>query len=354
MHIKSLKVFCDVVSRRSFSKAADDNGMSQSGASQTVHHLEDRLGVKLIDRSKRPFTLTKEGSVYYEGCRKLVQRFNALEEEVRNLHQTVAGRVAVASIYSVGLSHLSGHVKEFMARNPKADLRLEYQHPDKVWQMVEFDEVDLGIVSYPKSTRTTKAVPWLDEPMVVVCSPNHPFAGRESVSIGELQDIDFVGFDSELKIRQELNKSFAGHEVSPRIEMEFDNIETIKRAVEIDSGISILPLPSVEREVALGTLAAIPLDDIQLTRPVGMVCRRGKELGRTTERFIKLLLEKSCLEDPRAREMVGSKDPPPLESETAETKESAVVDSPGDKRSEGESNRVDRSTDKRPLHTING
>src|SRR5687768_1572619 len=112
MHLKSLKVFCDVVGRRSFSRAADENGISQSGASQMVLHLEEGLGVKLIDRSKRPFVLTPEGQVYYDGCRRLVQKFNALEEEVKTLHEEVAGRVSIASIYSVGLSHMSRFVQD--------------------------------------------------------------------------------------------------------------------------------------------------------------------------------------------------------------------------------------------------
>jgi DNA-binding transcriptional LysR family regulator len=91
MHLKSLKVFCDVVRQRSFSRAADENGISQSAASQMVHHLEDRLHVKLIDRSKRPFVLTPEGKIYYEGCRAIVERYFALEDKVRTLHDEVAG-----------------------------------------------------------------------------------------------------------------------------------------------------------------------------------------------------------------------------------------------------------------------
>ena len=145
MHIKSLKIFCDVVSRRSFSRAADENGITQPGASQIVHQLEDHLGVKLIDRSKRPFVLTPEGKVYYEGCRKLVQRFYALEEEIRTLHHEVAGRVQIASIYSVGLSHMNALVQEFLSSHPKANIRLEYQHPDRVYEMVNTDQVDLGL-----------------------------------------------------------------------------------------------------------------------------------------------------------------------------------------------------------------
>ena len=89
--LKSLKVFCDIVVRRSFSKAAEDNGLSQSGASQVVSQLEHRLGVQLIERSKRPLSPTREGQVFFDGCRKLITRYDALEDEVRTLHEEVAG-----------------------------------------------------------------------------------------------------------------------------------------------------------------------------------------------------------------------------------------------------------------------
>ena len=137
MQLKTLKVFCDIVSRRSFSRAADDNGISQSGASQMVNHLEEELGVKLIDRSKRPFVLTPEGEVYYDGCKKLIHRYYSLEEEVRTLHMDVEGRVNVASIYSVGVAHMEGLVQIFTNRHPQANVRLEYQHPDKVYELVD-------------------------------------------------------------------------------------------------------------------------------------------------------------------------------------------------------------------------
>ena len=150
MQLKSLKVFCDVVGWRSFSRAADENGISQSGASQVVNQLERRLGVKLIDRSKRPFVLTPEGETYYEGCRKLVQRYDALEDQVRTLHEEVSGRVRVVSIYSVGLHHMSRYLQEFLSQYPKANVRLEYQHPHRVYEAVEKDHADLGLVSYPR------------------------------------------------------------------------------------------------------------------------------------------------------------------------------------------------------------
>lgn len=293
MQLKTLKVFCDVVGRRSFSRAADDNGISQSGASQMVNHLEEELGVRLIDRSKRPFLLTPEGEVYYEGCKKLVHRYFALEEEVRTLHEEVAGRVSVASIYSVGLSYMEGLVQRFVAKYPKANVRTEYQHPNKVYELVDDDQVDFGLVSYPKSTRTLKALPWRDEPMVLVCAVGHALAKEESIPLSALDGQKLVAFDGGLPIRRELDKALAVAEAETDVVMEFDNIETIKRAVEIGSGVSLLPAPTVVREVAAGSLVAVPLKDTTLVRPLGIIQRKSVELGKTARRFLEMLQEES-------------------------------------------------------------
>jgi len=289
VHLKSLKVFCDVVRQRSFSRAADENDISQSAASQVVLQLEEGLGVRLIDRSKRPFVLTPEGEVYYEGCRGVVERYFALEDKVRTLHQEVAGCVRVASIYSVGLHHMSCYLQEFLSQHPKANVRLEYLHPHRVYQSIEDDTADLGLVSYPKSSRTLTAIDWREEPMVLVCSPTHRLAARASVALSDLGGEKMIGFDSNLTIRREIDRVLNLHRVDVQVVMEFDNIETIKRAIEIDAGVGLLPEPTVLREVEAGTLATVPLETDELVRPLGIVHRRGKELNDTAWRFIELL-----------------------------------------------------------------
>ncbi len=289
VHLKWLKVFCDVVRQRSFSRAADENDMSQSAASQLVHQLEERLGVKLIDRSKRPFVLTPEGEVYYDGCRSLLERYGALEDKVRTLHQEVAGCVRVASIYSVGLHHMNRYLQDFLVQHPKANVRLEYLHPHRVFEAVENDLADLGLVSYPKSSRTLTAIPWREEPMVLVCAPTHELAGRPSIGLAQLHGRELIGFDSDLTIRREIDRVLHLHRIEVQLVMEFDNIETIKRAIEIDAGVSLLPEPTVLREVAAGTLVAVPLDTDELVRPLGIIHRRGKQLSATTWRFVELL-----------------------------------------------------------------
>ncbi|MGI9177415.1 MAG: LysR family transcriptional regulator [Pirellulales bacterium] len=289
MNLKSLKIFCDIISRRSFSKAAAENGISQSGASQVVGQLEHRLGVQLIERSKRPLVPTRDGQAFYDRCRKIIAGYDALEDAVRTLHDEVAGRVRVAAIYSVGLHHMSRYVQEFMSRHPKANVRLEYLHPDRVLESVEQGQADIGIVSYPRSTRTVEAEPWREEPIVLVCAPTNPFAGRVQMSLSELHGQRMVGFDSDLVIRHELDRAMAAQAAEPNVVMEFDNIETIKRAVEIDAGVALLPEPTVGRELAAGTLCTVRLAGEELVRPLGIIHARGKPPAPTVQRFVELL-----------------------------------------------------------------
>jgi DNA-binding transcriptional LysR family regulator len=294
MHLRFLKIFCDIVDLGSFSRAADANGVSQSNASQVVHTLEERMGVRLIDRSKRPFVLTPEGQRFHEGSRVIVQRYEDLEREVRSLHEAVEARLTVASIYSVGLAHMSGCLNEFLAAHPKADVRLEYLHPHRVYETVDSGEADLGLVSYPEESASLVALPWRCEPMVLVCYPQHRLTRQSSVFLAELDSEPYVAFEEGLKIREEIDRAFALHNIAPRVALEFDNIETIKRAIEIGAGISLLPEPTIAREVEAGTLVSVPLAGPPLVRPLGIIHRRDRNLNATAQQFIKLLQSQSA------------------------------------------------------------
>ncbi|MCA9259009.1 MAG: LysR family transcriptional regulator [Planctomycetales bacterium] len=294
MHIRSLKIFCDIVDRRSFSLAATDNGISQSSASQVVHALEERLGVQLLDRTTRPFGLTLEGRRYYEGCRALVRSYETLEDEVRALHDTQSRRLVVASIYSVGMHHMSAFMQRFGAEHPRAKVQLEYLHPHRVYEEVEKGDADLGLVSYPRQSEYIAALPWRSEPMSVVGSPAHPLAqqfsdGRQAAPLRLLDGQPFVAFEQGLAIRSEIDRSLVKYGVHVNVQQEFDNVETMKRAIEAEGGLSILPEASVRREVAAGTLWQASIVDAPLSRPLGIVYRRDRQLSELAQQFIGML-----------------------------------------------------------------
>ena len=296
MQLESLKIFCDVVRWASFSRGAAENGISQSSASQAVHQLEVRLGVKLIDRSKRPLVLTPQGRVYYEGCRDLVERYLELENRVRGLDDddTVVGTVGVAAIYSVGLSHMSRYVKTFEQRHPGASVRLEYLHPSRVLERVTNGDAELGLLSFPRKWPELNVLTWREEQMMVVTHPSHPIARQSVVSVSLLAGESFIAFDSDLSIRRAIDRFLRRHDVQVDVVMEFDNVENIKRAVEISSGISILPEPSLAQEIKAGTLAAIPIgsDDSEdrLVRPLAIIHRRQATLEPAAAKFLELLI----------------------------------------------------------------
>lgn len=291
MHLEALKIFCDVVRWASFSRGAAENGISQSSASQAVHNLEERLGVKLLDRSKRPLVVTPHGKLYYEGCKDLVGRYFEIEARVKALDdaQNVVGTVRVASIYSVGLAHMSRYVERFRGSYPGADVRLEYLHPTRVIETVQDGSAELGLISFPKKWSDLIVLPWRDEEMVVAVHPGHRFARLAEIEVGQLDGEKFVAFDPDLAIRRAVDRFLRKHGVQVETALEFDNIEHIKRAVEIPGGVSILPLPTLERELRSGTLVAVRFRGPSPTRPLAIIHRDAGPLGLTTSRFLSLL-----------------------------------------------------------------
>jgi DNA-binding transcriptional LysR family regulator len=217
------------------------------------------------------------------------------------LHEAAAARLTVASIYSVGLAHMSGCLREFLAAHPQADVRLEYLHPHRVYEAVDSGQADLGLVSYPEESESLTTIPWRTEPMVLVCNPQHPLTRRRSATVEMLRGEPFVAFQAGLKIRDEIDRALTLHKVSVKAALEFDNIETIKRAIEIGAGISLLPEPTITREIESGTLVHIPLEGQPLVRPLGIIHRRDRKLSETAQQFIQLLRSQAAPVAPEMR-----------------------------------------------------
>jgi DNA-binding transcriptional LysR family regulator len=289
--LESLKIFCDVVRQKSFSRGATMNAVSQSAASQTILQIEKRLGVRLIDRSKRPLTLTREGRLYYEECRSLLERYMAVEDRIRVRHSDEINRVNVASIYSVVLYDMNQYVQRFMERHPHGQVRFHYLHPDDVCDSVLNDEADLGLVSFPRTRRELEIIPWRNEPMVLVCSPAHRFSRLKQVTVEQMNGVDFVAFDPALAIRRHIDRFLRQRHVEVNVVMAFDNIEFMKRGIESSDAVSILPEPTVRSEVNNGSLRIVPVPRLDLVRSLCIIHRRKRILTPAILNFIRILKE---------------------------------------------------------------
>jgi LysR family transcriptional regulator, transcriptional activator of the cysJI operon len=289
MHIETLKVFCDLVDCGSFSQAAARNLITQSAVSQQVKSLEQRFDRRLLTKQGRRVATTEGGQMLYDASREILARFEGLSLALKSLGQDIAGSVRLASIYSVGLYEVSMATKLFLKTYPTVNLRVEYSQAARVYEDCLKGAVDLGIVPYPRPCKGLEIIPLPADRLILICSPEHAFAHRRHVDIHMLHGQDFVAFDRGTPSRSAIDKILEGHEIEVRVVMEFDNIETMKRSVEIGAGISIVPLLSVQREVQAGTLVQIHFTRQHFFRPLGIIVRNRNALNPAAQRFIEML-----------------------------------------------------------------
>ncbi len=291
MQIESLKVFCDVAETGSFTKAALVNNVTQSAVSQQISALERIFKSLLIERSKKKIRLTPEGQVLYEYSKQMMQTFESLHSKFQDLKDIISGTIRIATIYSIGLHDLPPYVKRFLKNYPTVNIHVEYRRANQVYEDVLGSVVDIGLVAYPTRDSKLEIIPLRKEPLVVICHPQHPFARHKTVKLKTLADQKIIGFEPDIPTRKALDKILKEHGVEVRHIMEFDNVETVKRAVEIDAGISIVPEGTVRQEIAKQTLAALPIEDGDFFRPTAALYKKSKVLSPAIKQFLSHLKE---------------------------------------------------------------
>ena len=288
MNTDTLKVFREVALLRSFSKAAAKLEMTQSAASQAVQHLERDLDQQLFDRSRRPPRLTPAGERFLAASETILDELDRALADLVGLRHEAAGPLAVASIYSVGLYH-SAALDDFRRRFPQVRLDVQYMRPHHVETSVLCGDAALGLLSYPHASRELGVLPWRSEEMALVTPPGHPLAANAALRPADLHGQALIGFDSDLEIRRATDAFFSERAVEIRVATQFDNIETVKRAIEEGAGIRVLPLDTVRKELALGTVRAVRFAPETLFRQVGILYRKGRPWSPSALRFVEAL-----------------------------------------------------------------
>jgi DNA-binding transcriptional LysR family regulator len=291
MQVETFKVFRDLVDTQSFSKAAALNFITQSAVSQQVRALEERFHVPLIERRNKRFGLTREGETLYEASKQIVNNFDMLHHQLEEMRNVVSGTIRVATVYSIGLHELPPYLKRFLKEFPKVNVHLEYRRSNQVYDEILEGTSDLGLVAFPQAKKTIKVEPFRKDRLVLICNPNHALAKHTEVTIKDVAQHKFIGFEPDIPTRKAIDKIFRESDMDIHPIMEFDNIETVKRAVEIDAGISIVPRATVEQEAANGTLRAVEFKGQPYYRPLGIVYKNGRILSPAMKRFLKTLRE---------------------------------------------------------------
>ncbi len=296
MHIETLKVFCDVVETGSFSVAASQNYITQSAVSQQLRTLESKYHCKLLERGRSGAKPTPAGEILYQASREILERYREIETRLQESGKVVSGSLRVAIVYSVGLHELPPYMKEYLREFPQVNVHVEYSRPNKIYDDVIAGRIDLGLVAYPAKHPQVTVTPFREDRLVVVCPPDHPFSTMRKVGINRLDGEAFVGYERDISTRKATDQLFKDHNVNVRYVGEYDNIETIKRAIEIGQGIAIIPLASVQRELEHGTLKVVHLSDETLLRPLGIIHKRGRHLSPAAVKFVEVLRRADLLE----------------------------------------------------------
>jgi len=289
MQIETLKVFCDLVESRSFSRAALRNFITQSAVSQQVKNLEARFETQLLRREGKSITPTPAGKIFYERSRTILDGFEQMQLEMKSIGQDMAGSVRIATIYSVGIYEMDVVVKTFLKIYPKVNLHVEYSNGARVYEDCLRGTLDLGIVVYPEPRKGLRIIPLPSDKLVLICAPGHPLARRHLIDIRKLNDLTFVAFEKGMASQRALERIFHEHNIRVRTVMEFNNIETIKRSVEIGAGVSIVPLLSVQKEVRNGALVQVNFTDKYFFRTIGIIVRSKQTLSPAARKFIELM-----------------------------------------------------------------
>lgn len=291
MQIDTFKVFCDLVETQSFTRAAKNNDVTQSAVSQQVSSMERHFRTPLIERTSKKFALTREGQALYEFSKQIVQNYDSLLHRIQEIKNIVSGSIKVSTIYSIGLHELPPYLKQFLRSHPTVNIAVEYRRASQVYEDIIGNSADLGLVAYPHSDLRLTIVPLRRDLLVLVCHPEHPLASRKSITLPDLRGHKFISFQPDIPTRREIDKLFKSRDVTVQTVMEFDNIETVKRAIEINAGVGILPKGTIAQETARKSLVCVPISDGNYYRPLAAIHRKNKVLSPAMKQFIDLLKE---------------------------------------------------------------
>ena len=289
MQIENFRIFADLVETKSFSKSAKLNGITQSAVSQQARAMERHFKTLLIDRSQKQFQLTREGQRVYDAAKEMLHTYEKLLSELQEMKKVISGTIRISTIYSIGLHELPPFIKKFLHDYPSVNVRVEYRRSNLVYEDILHNAVDFGLVAFPVKQRQIEVLPFRNDHLVVIAHPQHPIAKRTEIEIKDLTGQKFIGFDPDIPTRKAVDQIFREHKLEIEPVMEFDNIETVKRAVEIDHGIAIVPQATVTQEAKQGTLAVLQFKGRAFTRPLAILHRKGRVLTPAMRKFIETL-----------------------------------------------------------------
>lgn len=288
MLLHSLKVFLAVATEKSFSRAAEKMSRTQPAVSLGVQRLEAELGEKLIDRSAKDLLLTDAGRIVADYARRFENMEADMQNSLAELRDNSAGRLIIGANES-GSLYLLGHIENYRRLYPKVKVQVRRSFSSRIPAQLIDGDLELGVITYdPSDDRLVAATIYTDH-LAFVCSPAHRFAGRDGLSITELDMETFIAHNVLSPYREVVLREFQRHKVPLNMDVEMPTLETIKKMVTRNEGVAFLPRMCVLEEVEQGLMREIPVREMNVERKIRLVYPAKRNLSHAAKAFLELL-----------------------------------------------------------------
>jgi DNA-binding transcriptional LysR family regulator len=290
MNLNQLKVFCEVVERKGFTRAAEALYLTQPAVSRQVQELERYYGAELFEQIGKRIHPTEAGETLYRYAKDIFHTLDDLEVEINQLKGLKAGHLRIAASATAGTYLLPPLLGKFKRKYPGVEITLEIHNSQQVEQrLLEYQQLDLGVVERPVSEDALHWEAFDKDELVVIVSTDHPLAGRETVSAAELQKERLIVREQGSGTRTILDEEFGRLGLRMRPIMELGGTAAVKQAVAAGLGISVVARRTISLEVEAGLLKTLTCPDIQMVRDVIFVHHKDKRLSRAASAFLEIL-----------------------------------------------------------------
>ena len=285
MNISQLETLHTISKTMSFRKAGELLNLTQPAVSAQIKSLEDEFKTVLIDRNQ-PVTLTDRGEVFLEHAERILAIVEELKQRLSDLEQIPQGHIVLGTTTSIAIQILPRVLSYFQNQFPLIKTSIQSMASSQIYNSVENGQIDVGIgYLIERNPNLMTSVLYYDSFELVV-SPNHPLANQKKLSVDILNEIPLIILSPDTVGRMFADQIFKKHHIEPNIVMELSSSEEIKRMVELDLGAAIISRLSVTSELRQGSLKIIPLAELEVSHPVGVIYKSERYLNSAMQQFL--------------------------------------------------------------------
>ncbi|MGF7047106.1 DNA-binding transcriptional LysR family regulator [Paenibacillus sp. DS2015] len=285
MNISQLETLLTISKTMSFRKAGELLNLTQPAVSAQIKSLEDEFKTVLVDRNQ-PVTLTDRGDVFLEHAERILSIVEELKQRLSDLNQTPQGHITLGTTTSIAIQMLPRVLSYFQDQFPLIKTSIQSMPSSQIYNNVENGTIDVGIgYLIERNPNLITSVLYYDTFQLVV-SPHHPLAKQNIATIEVLRDVPLILLSPDTVGRRFMDDLFKKYKIAPNVVMELSSSEEIKRMVELNLGAAIISKLAVSSELRSGSLKVIPICELEVTHPVGVIYKSGRYINSAMQQFI--------------------------------------------------------------------